>query len=318
MSRALRRCRFLGSRAALLVVLLGFVGSAAAQDCSNLLGNQFVMKGKISRNFYRIPYLDEGFAVSIGGNDYWGHGGSIDMIGGGSNPKIVAPADGVVCYIKEDLDDCGCHGAFGGCGNLIMVKHANGEYSGHLHIAQWSAFEFGIHEGDFVTAGTVIAREGDVGRTCGNTSSPRIGDCVFSLPPGTGNCGRHDHWNIVREVNVGEPDYYLELLQPMTCEIPGNLYTANSNYLPGDCSSSQSCVQTAQTISGVTLNGFGDTRVFQNADRITATTVQVTSQASAVMHAANRIRLLPGFTAGAGGAYFRAEIGPCNETAPAQ
>ncbi len=58
------------------------------------------------------------------------------------------------------------------------------------------------------------------------------------------------------------------------------------------------------------------TRVYQNDDAITAYTFVVRNAASVVFHAGNKIRLMPGFKAGAGDAYFRAEIGPCNTTAP--
>lgn len=299
-----------------IVVPLLMARPARAQDCTDQTGGPFEMKGRISRNFYRVPYLDEGFPASVGANDYWGHGGSFDMNGGGPSPLIVAPADGVVCYIREDLNDCGCNDAFGGCGNVIMVAHDFGEFSAHLHIAQWSASEFDIQVGDAVHAGDVIAREGDVGRTCGNTSAPRIGTCVTTLPAGTTNCGRHNHWNIRREVDAGGPNRYMELLQPMTCEVAGNLYAANSNYLPSACDSNTSCTPTAVSLSATTLDGFGVSRVVQSADRISATTVIIRNRASAVFHAPNSVRLQPGFEAGAGDAYFRAEIGACNQTAP--
>ena len=57
-------------------------------------------------------------------------------------------------------------------------------------------------------------------------------------------------------------------------------------------------------------------RVYQNADAITASAFVVRNSAAAVFRAVNKVRLLPGFKAGAGDAYFRAEIGPCNTTAP--
>src|SRR5262245_19729152 len=155
------------------------------QDCTDMSDTLHrPYRGEISRNFYRIPYATGGGNVNCFSSDYWGHGGSFDMFGLGPDPTLVAPADGVICYVREDRNDCGCHADFGGCWNLVIVAHANGEYSRHLHIEQWSVSDAGLEVGDPVTAGQIIAREGDVGRTCG-ANPARVGTCLTSVPPGT-------------------------------------------------------------------------------------------------------------------------------------
>ena len=110
----------------------------------------------------------------------------------------------------------------------------------------------------------------------------------------------------------------------MTCNVLWNIYADDDTYTAASCPNSSSCTANAEHLPTTTLDGLGDgndnCRVYQNADAITAgafsSTFVVRNSAAAVFHAGNKIRLLPGFKAGAGDAYFRAEIGPCNTTAP--
>ena len=272
-------------------------------------------KGKISRNFYRSPY-GSGLSVKML-QDYVDHGntpagdtGSMDMVNltGGSTPFIVAAAAGSVIGVSDTLNGCGCNSAYGPCANMVQILHANGEVSTYLHIVQNSATSRGIANGVGVTQGQIIGVEGDVGWTCGGGSNPRSGACVPVVPAGTGNCGPHLHWNVVRQ-STGER------VNPMTCNIPANIYTDDLTYTSGGCGSPVFCIGRAQQYSDVLWDGFGQFFVYQNADSIIADSFVVRNFASVVFHAANKIRLRPGFKVGAN-AYFRAEIAPCNITAP--
>lgn len=108
-----------------------------------------------------------------------------DPGGGQCDYVIVAPADGLICWVIEHYNDCGCNGpAFGPYGNVVMILHANGERSGFLHVKQWSPMLFGITPDMFVSQGQPIAIEGDVGNTCGGTTA-RTGTCLEKpdVPP---------------------------------------------------------------------------------------------------------------------------------------
>lgn len=275
-------------------------------------------KGKISRNIYRLPYDID---MRIGGSDYVNHGGSMDVFGqsgvctgdaatscgtdgdcadagGECDYVMVAMADGIVCMLIEHYDDCGSSGAFGSFGNTVIILHANGEMSRYLHLKQGSPTAYGIVPGLMVTAGQPIGVEGDVGRTSSSSGGcPRVGSCLEAVPAGTGNCGSHLHWNVIR----GTTD---EELTPFTCGIPGNIYAPNMTYNAADCGSRTYPAQV--TVSGV-YDGFGTFEARQATDTITAESLTVRNQASVVLHAKNRVVLLPGVHVEPDG-YFRAEI----------
>ena len=276
-------------------------------------------KGKLSRNFYRIPYAD-GEEVLMGANDYFHHKGQMDMFALSDFAYHVAAADGVVIAADDSLDDCGCtqdsSHAIAPCANKIKIRHAFGEVSSYGHLKQFSmADAFGVSDaseivGMAVTQGQIIGVEGDVGRTCGNEKDgPRWGTCITEdEAEDLGDCGKHTHWWVRRESTD-------EFVQPMTYNIHWNVYVAGLIY-EANQPDSFFCIQSAQSLPATTLNGFGNSHVYQNVDSITANSFEVKNLAAAVFHAANNIYLLPGFKAGAGNSYFRAEIGECNTTAP--
>jgi hypothetical protein len=297
--------RYLGREFVTAVFLLaGFLAVPAWAQAPNA-------RGKISRNFYRMPY-SSGQSVVMN-QDYVDHGntpagdfGSMDMVSQAAGTRfIVAAAAGVVTGVSDNLNGCGCNAAYGPCGNFVRIQHANGESSFYLHLAQGSATAQGIANNVNVTAGQIIGIEGDVGWTCGGGSAPRTSSCVPVVPPSTGNCGPHLHWNVVR-TSTGER------VNPMTCGVPNSLYADGGTNVSAACSGA-GCATTS-SIMNLTLNAFGEWRVFQADTNLTASTVTVTNLGSLVLHAGNSVRMLPGFLADAGG-YVRAEIGSCNSTA---
>lgn len=267
-------------------------------------------KGKLSRNFYRIPYSN-GQPITAG-RDYVDHGntpagdfGSMDFTSqSGGTRFLVAALAGTVTGVSDNLNGCGCNSAYGPCGNFVTIQHANGERSFYLHLAQGSATAQGIVNNLAVAAGQIIGIEGDVGWTCGSGTNPRTSSCVPVVPPNTGNCGPHLHWNVVRTATG-------ERVNPMTCGISNSIYVDDANYVAANCSTA-GCG--AFVGISVTLDAFGEWRVYQATDTLTAGTSLVTNLGSLVLHAGNRVRMTPGFHADAGG-YVRAEIGACNTTA---
>lgn len=296
-------------------------GAAGALLCASLAlapqpapaqtGNAW---GQISRNVYRIPYANGGSVVMS--QDYIDHGntpagdtGSMDMRSqSGAGATIVAPAAGQVIAVNDSRSECGCHANYGPCANQVQIQHANGEVSTLLHIQQNSATNLGIAAGVMVAQGQAIGVEGAVGWTCGSGGSATAGACVGAVPAGAGNCGAHLHWNVVRQDTNRR-------VNPMTCGISNNLYADDVSYTSATCTST-GCADDVE-LSDTTVDGFGTWRVYQATDTITADTLTVSDFASAVLHAGRRVRLMPGFRAELGG-HFRAEIGPCNTTAPTQ
>lgn len=271
-------------------------------------------QGKISRNFYRIPYAD-GLQVLMG-RDYVDHGntpagdvGPMDMSGESGGPPfyLVAAADGEVIFVEDSRSDCGCDSQYGACANSVRIRHANGEMAAYVHLQQNSATNAGMAPGVLVSQGDVIGIEGDVGWTCGDGRAPTAGTCLSSVPTGAGNCAPHLHWLVWRESTS-------ERVNPMTCGIANNIYVDDQMYTAAACDPPTYCLG-SQNISGQTYDGFGSFHVVQTYESITADTLVVQNYASVVLHAADSVRLLPGFRAGEGNSYFRAEIGPCDTTA---
>ncbi|MCH8146882.1 MAG: M23 family metallopeptidase [Planctomycetes bacterium] len=122
---------------------------------------------------------------------------------------------------------------------------------------------------------------------------------------------RHNHWNIVRYTGASG------VVNPFTCGINGNLWSANTSYIAPCLNSdgnSQSYPATT-TLSGASFSGLASSNVRQAHNTITASTVTVTNRASLVLHAGQKVTLLPGFAVSPN-AYFRAEIAPPDVTAP--
>jgi len=262
-------------------------------------------KGKISKNFYRLPY-DDGVAVDAT-NDYIGHGqspagdtGPMDIHAQAADQLIVAAAPGRVISVFDGNDDCGCHEDYGPCANMIRIDHENGERTVYLHIKKNSAM---VDTGDCVVEGQPIAVEGDVGWTCGNGRSPVADVCLALVPDGAGDCGRHLHWFVQRLASN-------EFVNPMICNITGSFIVGGNTYEGSPCTPT-SCADWHYV--NLDASGLGDFSLYQAADSVVADSVAVSDSASLVMHAGTRVVLRPPFHIASRG-HFRAEIGPCNTT----
>lgn len=140
--------------------------------CTATLGCAMpVLALEASKGIYRIPYAD-GTEVRVS-NDHVDHDppGRIDMGGRGGGPyRIVAAADGTVRRVVDGFDrrlDCKDLAASEKKNNYVWIEHANGEWTKYTHMAKGSAADAGITVGRFVTAGTVLGEEGDVGCASG-------------------------------------------------------------------------------------------------------------------------------------------------------
>lgn len=267
----------------------------------------------LSKNWYRLPY-DDNIAVTAHGDNHAinGHNGhdfwATPYIGFPSPYTIVAAADGVVVRVTDANNECGD----GGCNNSIWIMHANGEYSAYYHIAFASAL---VDSGDAVVAGQPIATEGDVGNTTGSGTPNRLKlDCDgVQDPADTTFCGVHLHFAVSDSLSSMDP--VLDLLNPRICgnelsplTILGGYQYADSTNLPCDASA---CYE------GLTQSGtWEDTlAVAQASDDIESTAIIDNSVIG--LQAGGSITLSDGFHA-RDGAYFRAEIGPCNTTTASQ
>lgn len=121
-----------------------------------------------SKGVYRIPYADDTkVRVSRDHNTHTPKG-RYDMGGqGGGTYRIVAAADGRIRYIEDDFSErLNCDGlaASEKKNNYVWIEHANGEWTKYSHMTKGSTTgKAKLKVGDFVSAGTYLGDEGDVG-----------------------------------------------------------------------------------------------------------------------------------------------------------
>lgn len=287
-----------------VLACLGCLLSAAAASQSCITVNtecdgsyNYCGPYELSRGIYRIPFAD-GTDVTVT-NDHLNHcpRGRIDMLGDDGD-DIAAAADGWVRWIEDDNStQCDCSQNF--ClNNYIWIEHPNGEWTKYTHM-QYHSVPASVDVGDWVTAGTLLGTEGEVG-------------CAS---------GVHLHFEVAQPVDtntlVFDPDGgyidgdWAKNMIPVFCDITNNIFSDGATYTAGDCSL-VSCPISIN--NGLTILGTGDIDVDFSTTTITHSTVyEVGAYGAAEWQATTSITLIPGFVAEASST-FLARIGLCNVT----
>jgi murein DD-endopeptidase MepM/ murein hydrolase activator NlpD len=78
------------------------------------------------------------------------------------NAPVLAAANGIVTYVKDDSNIGGPNPVYWNYTNFIVIMHANGEYSRYDHLAHRSSR---VKVGQVVDKGHVIAEVGVTGYT---------------------------------------------------------------------------------------------------------------------------------------------------------
>lgn len=78
------------------------------------------------------------------------------------NTLVLAAADGIITYVKDDSNMGGPNMRYWFDSNFIVIQHTNGEYSRYDHLAHKSSR---VMMGQRVSIGQVIARVGTTGFT---------------------------------------------------------------------------------------------------------------------------------------------------------
>jgi murein DD-endopeptidase MepM/ murein hydrolase activator NlpD len=118
----------------------------------------------MSINRYRLPIPKE-FLKSIDKTSSPAHLGklrnAIDLIVD-EETSVLAAADGIVTFVKDDSDIGGSNPLYWNHSNFIVIMNSNGEYSRYDHLSYNSSK---VRVGQYVRAGEVIARVGMTGFT---------------------------------------------------------------------------------------------------------------------------------------------------------
>jgi murein DD-endopeptidase MepM/ murein hydrolase activator NlpD len=86
---------------------------------------------------------------------------AIDFIVDEQTP-VLAAADGIVTFVKDDSDLGGPNPIYWNHTNFIVIMHSNGEHSRYDHLSYNSST---VRVGQYVKAGEVIAKVGITGFT---------------------------------------------------------------------------------------------------------------------------------------------------------
>ncbi len=287
----------------LIIVTISFSSIAqtcitVSKDCGGSTGTDYCGPYELSKGIYRIPYID-GTEIEIT-NDHINHcpRGRIDMIGTDGDVsgeyKIAAAADGWVrAVVENESVQCDC--SVSSCeNNYVWMEHANGEWSKYTHFKQNSVV---VSEGAFITAGTTLGNEGDVG-------------CAS---------GQHLHFEIAQPVDTNTLVYsesggYIDFawaknMIPVICGISGNVFQDGLTYIAADCPTTCSgFIIFPNTIS------IGEYEVIlDDGDLVNDASFTFESNGAGLFQAASSITLKPDFEA-LSGANFNARIGDCDES----
>ena len=258
---------------------------------------------RFSEGLYRVPYED---AQQINvGSDVWTHSplGKYDMWSSSADKLIVAAANGWIRGIQESFNvACWSQDSAGNVtccwdkNNYVIIEHPNGEFSGYTHVKFNSVSQQGISLNQWVSVGTPIGVEGNVG-------------C---------STGRHLHFEVSRPLdpnNAFQPvGGFLnnELLIPVICGIGINQswFVAGGVYSSSPCS--DNCDETANFSQSLFIEDETVIRANQLIQNTNNLDVTYAFGSVAQFRSGVEIILRPGFTVSEG-AKFEALIKSCNE-----
>jgi murein DD-endopeptidase MepM/ murein hydrolase activator NlpD len=122
------------------------------------------MMSKNAINRYKLP-VPKGQLQRIDRSSSPAHQGNlrnaIDFIADEETP-VLAAADGIVTFVKDDSNTGGSNPIYWSHTNFIVIMHSNGEYSRYDHLSYNSSR---VKAGQHVRAGEEIARVGMTGYT---------------------------------------------------------------------------------------------------------------------------------------------------------
>jgi len=278
---------------------------ALAQSCITVDtecdgSNNYCGPYEISRGIYRLPFAN-GIDITVT-NDHLNHcpRGRIDMVGDNGN-DIVAAGDGwiraiVDTYTKHACDcstDPNCHN------NYVWIEHPNGEWTKYTHFVVNSVTDLEHYVGEWVTAGTQLGTQGDIG-------------CAT---------GVHLHFEVAQPIDTNtlvfstdggfiDGDWAKNVI-PVFCDISNNILVDGGSYTAENCGSN-TC-STSISNASTTIGTGGIDVDFASSTITNSTTYNVGVYGAGEWQAGSSITLKVGFVAEVY-SIFTARIGACNET----
>lgn len=283
--------------AALLCLLAGALLPAA-------LFAAFAGSLPVSKGVYRIPYAD-GTTVRFN-NDHTNHPTTlnrIDMGGTSGGPyTIVAAGDGWIRFLVDTNTQSQCTGQPGCANNYVWIEHTNGEWSKYTHFATGSVTAQGRFVGEFVTSGTPLGRQGDIGFADGphlhfevavpNDPDNPIDSAGFLVGDGDASTTNYNRQNRI----------------PVFCDVG---FAVDGNQVEAD-DCNVACNSDELVGAGVADNQIRHVQADQEVETINNVPHIVAAGGGEALRAGQRVTLAPGFRAVVG-SYFSASIGACDD-----
>ena len=153
----------------LLAQIPGSLLDAGERAWAQASGAAVRAAGATALTGYRLPW-PAGQSAHVTQN-YADHGtGQIDFWLLGDD--VAAAKDGEIVYFNDSHSAHGCSIDFARYNNVVVIRHAAGEYTIYAHVAtgsvpDWIKEAYAARRVVTVTQGTRIARQGNTGYTCG-------------------------------------------------------------------------------------------------------------------------------------------------------
>lgn len=267
----------------------------------------------VSKGIYRLPY-ENGTEVRIT-SDHTTHPTALnrlDMegINGSGNYTIVAAGDGWIRLIEDDNTvncDSGCDN------NYVWIEHPNGEWSKYSHFQTNSVDAAGISLDEFVSSGTPLGLEGDIGNAPGgqhlhfevavpNDRSNPINSAGFLNDDG-------DPSTVIDDSDGQTAiDYDRQNRIPVFCDIDFPV-ADRDEYTAANCQ--RDCAEVVSVSSGVNDNQVRHRQADNRVQTISGVMHIVESGGGEALRAGQQVILFPGFRAEPG-SYFSASIDSCD------
>ena len=287
----------LGARVLSLAFLAGLTAS-------RIFAGTYAGSLPVSAGVYRLPFTNGTHVVVA--NDPTTHPAvlnRVDLVAtGAGDHTVVAAGDGWVRFIVDTNTASQCTGQPGCQNNYVWIEHANGEWTKYTHMKPNTVTGAGRFVGEFVTAGTSLGKQGDIGNATGphvhfevavpNDPSSPINSSGFLKDDGDATTTTYDRQNRI----------------PYFCNIG---FVADGDEFD-NASCNANCPSSVLVFAGPADNHISLTQADQEVDTVANVPHIVAAGGGESLRAGDRVTLEPGFHA-ALGSYFSASIGDCDE-----
>lgn len=259
----------------------------------------------VSKGVYRLPFVNG--TEMRASNDHIDHSprNRLDIVainGSGSNYMIAAAGDGWIRALVDTNVLSGCNDSDPGCANnYVWIEHPNGEWSKYSHFRPNSVTNQGRFIGEFVTSGTPLGIEDDVGFADGVHLHFEV-----AIPNNPSNA--IDSEGFLNDDNdPTTTDYNRQNRIPVFCGV--GVLKIGTEYEAADCQ--RVCESVVSVGDGVSDDVVQHRQADSQVHIVPGTLHVIQAGGGEALRAGEEVILSPGFHAEVG-SYFSASIDSCD------